>query len=895
MADCTACDLCKKRGKHQVLGRGNLKAELAIVLPNPNTRDAECGYALSKADDAKLLQDMLDSIGLKREQVFITHLVRCNPYMDPKSGEVEKVTDQQIAACHANLDKELSYVKPKIVLAMGAAPAARILGAKSLASVEGRVVDSKDALGFSFALSGESKEVTRKKEKVTVQFNKPEAFKVIATYAPAMVTREPKYLANIKRAFQTVDNLLTGKVAEEKTYDYKYAYTEEEVYKMLSEILQRCNTSLKMVFDIETSGFNWFKRKFSDHVAKVLSCGFCFKEYEAYGVSFRPQARSVRNIDLFKQVMEHPIFKGGHNGKFDNVFIRGEFGFTVKNFSVDTMVLAYMLDQGSRVGLAELSPIYRPDQGHYWEEVEKKYLDKKKTGYLKCPDNILLEYNCRDVDVTMTLWNRLEPLVRERNLWKTFETIAMPRLREIEKIEYRGIKIDVPATIELGKSLAKDVEEAEIAACAVVGRHPEWWRKTLGARGMSVAEFKPLNLGSSKQLGILLYEDLGLPVLKRSKKTKAPSTDAEVLEELADKHPFCKALLTYRKFQKLLSTYVGWEIRDDGTQGVVEEGASLLFNVDENDRVHTSYKVAHTATARLSSEAPNLQNIPKTKAFRGLFIAEKGFSLIDSDFAAVELRILAMEAKDRVMLQVFKDGVDPHSATAAKMFGLTLADFIGVDVTLADGTTAYCKNMEEAKSKYPDAKFMADRKDRKERKVGKAINFGIVYGEGAKKLGDSLDISKQEAQKYLDDWAKTYPEITAWLAKTRQEAMQTGRVRYSLGRERLLPGIYSNDNGVKAEAERQACNTKIQGTSADCTAIAEIRVGSRLTEEVGEDLAQIVLTVHDQLVTECRNDLLEKAMAIVIEEMEKQMPMLSDELPLAVDCSIKDSLGKGLK
>ncbi len=280
------------------------------------------------------------------------------------------------------------------------------------------------------------------------------------------------------------------------------------------------------------------------------------------------------------------------------------------------------------------------------------------------------------------------------------------------------------------------------------------------------------------------------------------------------------------------------------------------IEVEEDHSYLSSGFVNHNSSSR-----PNLQNIPKTAEFRKLFKAKPGYVLVDSDFAALELRILALVTGDEVMLKIFKDGVDPHSATAARMFNLPIE---------------------------------AVTKDSKERKIGKAINFGIAYGEGAKKLGDSLGVTKDEAQKYLDDWGRTYPTITAWIRETKRVLKETGKVRYSLGRERPLMGIFSNDSGLQAEAERQSVNTKIQGTGADCTSLSIARIGERLRQTFGEDNARIVVEIHDAIVSEVREDLAHKTKEIVIAEMTRQMPWLSDAIPLAVDCEIKHTLGDGL-
>lgn len=645
---CTDCFLNGCRIKNYVPGRGNLKARVAFVLTAPTKRDSECGIPMVRKDEHELFETMLREIGLSREQVFITNLVRCTPLYDDK-GTQDKPKDEEIEACHKFLDKELSHIKPEVIVTMGALPAKRLVNAKALGSVEGRVFDSKDALGLSYALSGEVKAVTKKGEKKTVQFNKEGVFKVIPTYSPSFVLRDPRYLQNLEQAFQLVKKVLSGEKIESAPPVYKYAHTEKEVFDLLTEVRRRCDTEDKMVFDIETSGFNWYKRKFSDHVSKTLTCSFCFKEREAFGTVLRPQVRSERNAALFKEILEHPIKKGGHNGKFDNVFVRGEQGIRVNNFAVDTMLLAHVLDQGAELGLGALSPIYRPDLGYYWEHIEKKYLDKKKTGYLNCPDDILLEYNCRDVDATMTLWNTLEPQLHERDLARTFYEIVMPHAREVEEMEFYGIELDVDATIELGKKLVRELDAIEEKACACVGRYPE---------GKPAKEgMKPLNLGSTKQLAEILFGELKMKVRAKSEKTGAPSVNEAVLADMKDEHEFPQLILDYRGIAKQLGTYVGWEIKADGSEGVVDEGKSLLYLVDENNRIHTNIHVAGTETGRtcVSGDTELLTNL-------GCFAIE-AINLQKTP----NLAILTHEGRPRRILNKFFKGKE-------LMFRITLAD-----------------------------------------------------------------------------------------------------------------------------------------------------------------------------------------------------------------------------
>jgi DNA polymerase-1 len=866
---CQNCELHKTKGPCYVQGIGNVGADVVFIGEAPSDRDTLKGIPFS-GRDKEILDRLLATIGLSRKQVFTTNLVQCRPPLDAK-GFPTKAAPEHFDACWANLDHELSTVKPKVVVLFGAEAAKSFLGARTLGSVAGRVYDSADCRGLGFALSGETKEVTKAKAKVTVPLNRAGAFKVIATYSPLNTLRDPSVLGDVERAFQTVKRLLAGETEEKRTYNYRFAYTEPEVYAALQDVLKRADVmhamepNGAMSFDIETSGFNWYARMFgSGHVSKTLACGFSFRPYEATAVSLRDKVRSARVVEAFKAILAHPVRKCGHNGKFDNVFLRGEFGVRVVNYAFDTMIAAYHLNQEAEVGLAKLSPVYRPDLGYYWEGFEKQWLNKTadgkrngEIGYLCAPDDELLLYNCRDVDATQTLY---QVFSEDLKAWahEAFYAISMPHSLVLEDMEFYGVKLDVDKCIALGRTTAVTVKEKEREALAAVGRHPHWWGKDCEKHGVKPEDFKPFNIASTKQLGELLFGELKLPVINKSQKTGAASVDEETLVALKDKHALIPILMEYRKAKKFLSTYLGWEVNDDGTEGPMTTGSSLLALVGADGRLRPSFHITGTGTGRLSCSGPNLQNQPKTPEFRSLFTSEDGWKLADCDFAALELRVVALLAQDEAMIQIFKDGIDPHSATASKMFGIPIEQ---VD------------------------------KNGKQRKAAKAINFGIVYGQGAAALAASLDVTEDEAEKWLKDWGKAYPGITRFINAKHAEVRKHGYVQYSLGRRRPLPAIFSDNKGEQGGAERASVNTPVQGTGADCTSLSAIRIRDRVLAELGADNVRMVLEIHDQIVAEFREGLEDKVKAIFLEEMRRQMPFLPDLLPLDADFQVKKSLG----
>ncbi len=863
---CTLCDLHTTRGGRYVLGYGKTNAKVAFIFESPQANDPHSGRPIHVGQSSEIFNEMLAAAGLTRDEIFLTPMVKCRPAVD-KRGNVGKPLEAHIEKCFEHIDRELSFVKPKWIVLLGAAPTQFFLGLKTLSSAQNKIFDSSQAVGLSYALSGETKTVKKKiageDVKKTMNLNTPGVFKLVAVNSPASVARDPSKKEETLQSMKVLKDLIAGKMPKQYEYDYKIGYDEQSAYDILMEVLAKTKIAAKMTFDLETSGFYWYQRMFNPFKSTILGVAFCFEPYKAYGVTLRPEFRSPRVLDALKAVMESPVTKCGHNGKFDNLFLRAEFGIRTTSYLFDTMIAGFALDQDGDLGLDKLAPSIRPDLGRWWEVAEKT-LDKEK-GHLNTPDTTLIPYNCKDVDATMSLWLKQEERLNTEQRQQLFDEILIPHADELERKEFIGIKVDVPAIIEVGKKVLKEVIELEEKACSLVGRHPSHWGDDpvkLKSHGVTYETFKSLNLGSPKQLVNLLYVELALTITKRTPLTKQPTTDEEALKAIKHEHPFVETLLQYRTAAKQLSTYLGWEQKSDGTEGPYTEGKSLLAVVDDHSRVHTNFNVAGAATGRLSSSSPNLQNQPKAKLYRDFFVAEDGFSFINSDFSGLELRVIANLSRDEAMLKAFHDGVDPHSATASAMFGIPIEQIT---------------------------------KDGKERKAGKIINFGVAYGKQYKSLAEELGISHQEAKDYLANWAKARPQASAWFKAQQAFVREHAYIVYSMNRKRPLWGAFSDDHIKQEDTMRQANNTPVQGTGSDCLSIADIRVGKRLRAEFGEDNARILLEIHDELIVECRDDIAEQVKALVMEEMRRPMPILNDSLGLDVDCSIKKKWGDGLK
>ena len=377
------------------------------------------------------------------------------------------------------------------------------------------------------------------------------------------------------------------------------------------------------------------------------------------------------------------------------------------------------------------------------------------------------------------------------------KNIELPLAAVLGDMELAGIALDSNALLSHGKNLDARIKELETKIYSLVGY-----------------EF---NLNSPKQLGVALFEKLGLPSKKKTK--SGYSTGAEVLEELRDAHPAVSLLLNYRTLAKLKSTYCD----------------SLISAVSDDGRIHSTFNQTETRTGRISSLEPNLQNIPvrteEGRVFRKFFIAKEGYTLIDADYSQIELRVLAHMANDSAMIDAFNSERDIHTSTAAQVFGLP-----------EDMVTPLLRSR------------------------AKAVNFGIVYGIGSFSLAKDIGVSRKEASEYIENYLKTFRGVDLFMNQTIENAKRDGYVTTVFGRRRYLPELASSNHMLKAFGERVARNAPIQGTAADIIKIAMINVFSRLKEEKLD--ARLILQVHDELIIEAKDDIADRVSLILKEEME---------------------------
>ena len=514
-------------------------------------------------------------------------------------------------------------------------------------------------------------------------------------------------------------------------------------------------------------------------------------------------------LTLLKPVLENPsIQKVGQNFKYDlTIFARN--GIDVQGVAFDTMLESYVLNSTGRHNMDDLAKRYLGHQTISFEEIAGK--GKNQLTFNQIPLEQAAEYAAEDADVTMKLQQVLwEKLSKEPTLEKLFKEMELPLLGVLSRMERRGVLIDSDALFLQSNEIANRLSELEEQAYVLTGQ--------------------PFNLASTKQLQEILFDKLGLPVIQKTPKG-APSTNEEVLEELAFSHELPKVLVEHRGLSKLKSTYT--------------DKLPQMVN-PQTGRVHTSYHQAVTATGRLSSSDPNLQNIPirneEGRRIRQAFIAREGFTVVAADYSQIELRIMAHLSQDQGLINAFTQGKDIHRSTAAEIFGVAL-----------DEVTS------------------------EQRRNAKAINFGLIYGMSAFGLSRQLGIGRADAQSYMDLYFKRYPGVQTFMHDIREKAKAQGYVETLFGRRLYLPDINSSNGMRRKAAERVAINAPMQGTAADIIKRAMIQLDQTLQND--PDIAMI-MQVHDELVFEVRSE----KVAFYSELIKTQMESAADlVVPLIVE------------
>ena len=593
-------------------------------------------------------------------------------------------------------------------------------------------------------------------------------------------------------------------LARLETLNYNYQLVDSEEKK--ADLLQKLLTTDFFSLDTETTG--------TDPItAELVGMSFSTTENEAFYVPVPAERSEAQKIvDEFRPALEKEgVMKIGQNIKYD-MLVLGNYGAEVRGPLFDTMVAHYVLQPELRHNMDYLAEIYLHYQTIHIDEL----IGPKGKGQKNMRDlspEAVYKYACEDADVTLKLKHVLEQELKTQEAERLFYDIEMPLVPVLAYMERNGVRVDTEALKQTSEHFTARMNQIEEEVHRLAGTD--------------------FNIASPKQVGEVLFERLH--IVEKAKKTKTGQyvTGEEVLESLRGKHPIVGKILEHRGLKKLLGTYI--------------DALPLLINKDTG-KIHTSFNQTVTATGRLSSSNPNLQNIPirneDGKEIRKAFIPDDGCEFFSADYSQIELRIMAHLSGDKNMIAAFREGDDIHAATAAKVYK------IGIDEVT-----------------------------REQRSKAKTANFGIIYGISVFGLAERMNVDRKEAKELIDGYFETYPQVKEYMDRSIDVAREQGYIETIFGRKRYLPDINSRNAVVRGYAERNAINAPIQGSAADIIKVAMVRIFRRFREE--KMRSKMILQVHDELNFSVWPEEKEKVQQIVIEEMENAYRM---QVPLQADC-----------
>jgi len=571
-------------------------------------------------------------------------------------------------------------------------------------------------------------------------------------------------------------------------------------------------------FDTETTSLNYMD-------AELVGVSFCIEEGEAAYVPVAhdyPDAPAQLSrefvLDALKPILESDtVIKVGQHIKYDKNVL-ANYDITLNGIGFDTMLESYVLNStAQRHDMDSLALAYLGHKTIHFEEIAGK--GAKQLTFNQISLEEAGPYAAEDADITLRLhnaiWTKLKEIPELKNL---LIDVEVPLACVLSRMEQEGVLIDSQRLRQQSQDLATRIAELESEVHEEAG--------------------EPFNLGSTKQLQHVLFEKMSLPIIKKTPKG-APSTSEDVLQELALEYPLPKKIMEYRGLTKLKNTYT--------------DKLPKMIN-HRTGRVHTSYHQAVTATGRLSSTDPNLQNIPirneEGRRVRQAFVPREGNKFVAADYSQIELRIMAHLSGDKGLLDAFAHGKDIHKATAAEVFG----------VPLDEVTTEH-------------------------RRSAKAINFGLIYGMSAFGLSKQLNIPRNEAQKYMDLYFERYPGVLEYMDSTRESAKDKGYVETVFGRRLYLPDIKASNGARRKGAERAAINAPMQGTAADIIKMAMIKVDDWIRKNASDDVT-MMMQVHDELVFEIKEDKVETYVSTITALMESAATL---NVPLVVEAGVGEN------
>lgn len=613
----------------------------------------------------------------------------------------------------------------------------------------------------------------------------------------------------------SIFDVFAGDNAEENLYasqgdlksiphHYYLLDNENDIFNFIDKIKDRKFVS----FDTETTGTDPL-------TVELVGMSFALEEGEACFVPVSQKwEEAQKRVSLFKEILESKeIMKIGQGLKYD-INVMKKYGIIIDGPIFDTLIAHYLLNPEYRHNINYLAETYLNYQTIHIEELIGPK-GKNQLTMRQVPMDMLVDYACEDADIALKLKNIFAGLIEKNNFSDLLYKIELPLVKVLADMEEAGVRLDTSALKQSSLILTDHLREIEDEVFKLAGMD--------------------FNISSPKMVGEVLFDHL--KIVENSKKTKSGqyTTSEDVLESLKSKHPIIEKILEYRKVKKLLTTYI-------------DALPALISQLD--GKVHTTYNQATTATGRLSSTNPNLQNIPikdeDGKEIRKAFIPDEGCLFMSVDYSQIELRIMAHLSGDENMIEAFRNGYDIHAATSAKIFGVSMDDIT-----------------------------------RDMRRKAKTANFGIIYGISVFGLAEQLRIPRAEAKELIDGYFATYPGVKEYMDKSIEKAREKGYVETIFHRKRFLPDINSKNSVVRGYAERNAINAPIQGSAADIIKVAMNKIYKRFDEENLK--SKMIMQVHDELNFNVIPDELEKIRKIVVEEMENAAQL---KVPIVADCGV---------
>lgn len=835
---CTLCEISKSCHKARQMGTGKKTARIMFVADNPTDFENTKGkWMVGKA--GALFRSLIEQVGISIDDCYFTGAVKC-PTPSDSRGEQRQPLKDEIDNCMQYLEAEIEVINPDIIVPMGNVALKKISGKTGITKFRGKAVEDNGRIIFPIL-------------------------------HPANIFKQPKHATQFAKDIENLALLLDqGKGFMERA-DVEYRYLEN-VNEIEAEC-ERLEDAEWVVFDLETTGLNPFLAdqkiiciSLTDRDHNGVTIPLEHPEFVWDDVSFQRVKKAL------KKLLENPNPKKvAHNGKFDMRWLMAKYLIDVRNFAFDPMLAHYVAVSEERGGhgLKELAWEHT-DMGGYdnaLDEFRKTLPEDKRYNYGNIPWKILREYAAADVDCTMRLIPVFLPLIEANPKWViAYNDLFINASYALCDVESNGIKLSREVWAEYNDAFPKRIKEIEeklrqypevvliereklrmFELRALEMKKPKEERDPEILKWNKFKGFK-FNFGSVQQLRELLFERLGLSTPFKTD-TGELSTGADALEHLEDKHPISGLLSEWRKLDKLYGTYV-------------EPAESWI---GEDGLVHPTFNLSGTVTTRLSSEAPNAQNFPRKSndpfafqykyGIKKMFVSRFGKEgiILQFDYSQLELRVAAIFSQDPQLLQAYKEGKDLHIYAAAKVRGI-LESEVTEDM----------------------------------RTAAKAVNFGLLYGKGAKSLAEDMKMTLDDAQDFIDKYFEEFKGVKAWLDRTRKFVTAEKHVELLTGLWRRLPGVDSNDRGVQGDAFRQAVNAPIQGTGANMTMSSLVRINSKFKELGLKSL--IAITVHDSIVADVHVSEFAQVYTLMKYEMEN-LPFDWVNVPIVAEAEIGRDYG----